>query len=71
MVNPKIKILSHNAIDLQTLTLELVGATTALIRVYENPWAKPDVSHYDQLTKQVEHVKLAIRAYENKINYEE
>lgn len=73
MVNPKIKIktLSHNDIDIFTLTVELVNEVRHLVKIYENPWGNSKVPHYDQLTKQVEHVKLAIKAYENKINYVE
>lgn len=71
MKDPKVKILSHNNIDLKTLTLELIGATTALIKVYENPWDNIKSSHYEQLTKQVKHVKDAITRYENKINFQE
>ena len=71
MKDPRVKILSHNNIDLKTLTLELIGATTALIKVYENPWDNTKSSHYEQLTKQVKHVKDAITRYENKINFQE
>ena len=71
MVDHKVKILSHNDIDLKTLTLEVIGATTALLRVYENPWDNTNVPHYTQLTNQIKHVKDAITRYENKINYQE
>ena len=71
MVNHKVKILSHNDVDTFTLTVELISEVKHLLKIYENPWGNIDIPHYDQLTKQVKHLKEAVTRYENKINYQE
>ena len=47
-----------------TLTAELIGAVKGLLRVHDDPWHNTDVPHYEQLDKQIQDVKLAIKRYE-------
>jgi hypothetical protein len=57
---------NHTPVDLCTLTIDLVGAVKSLVRIYENPWRDTDTSHTEQLQKQIQHVKVALKAYDSR-----
>jgi len=56
---------NYTPVNKYTLTAELIGAVKGLLRVHDDPWHNTDVPHYEQLNKQIQDVKDAIKRYEN------